>query len=134
MTVSVSGRNAQWTRAALVLLQRNTIAEAADDVGVSARSLQRWLTLPDFQAILQTTCDDAMGLAARRLAGMSASAVGVLDAIMSDDLLPPGVRSRSADLVLANALKYQEAVSLAQRVRRLEQGSKGVQDAATLDD
>ncbi len=138
MTQSDATRQARWTRAVSALLHNTKIEDAASEADIDRRTLQRWLSSSSFQVMLHDAQDNAMELAARRLAGLSGSAVNVLDQVMSDEGAPQGVRTRAADLALTNALRFQDAVHLARRVQALERtqlpGSKDkVNDEATSD-
>ena len=68
-------------RAIVALLTSKTLDDAAGAVGCSKRQLQRWMQQPVFAASLASAQDDMLAHAARRLTGMSASAVGVLDQV-----------------------------------------------------
>lgn len=118
-------RQMQRTRAITCLLSNPTVTSAASAAGVSDRTLQRWMAEPGFQSELHAASQALLEQAARRLVGLSACAIGVLGDVMSDAVTPAGVRARSADLILGNALKLQEQVTLQARVRKLEDTTRG---------
>ena len=134
MTQSDTLRQTRRAQAIVSLLQNPTIELAASAAGISARTMQRLLSDASFQVELRAACDQALDQTARRLSGMSACAIGVLDTILSNDETAPGVKARTSDLVLQNALRFQEAVHLARRVQALEQGKGKVQDAKETTD
>ena len=128
---SDSVRQAQRVRAIACLLSSPTIESAASAAGISSRTMSRMLADETFQTALHDASQTVLEHTTMRLVGMSACAVSVFDEVMSSASAPMGVRTRAADLALANALRFQEAVSLAQRVKRLEQASKGGNHAET---
>ena len=83
----------------------------------------------DFIAMLHEAQDALLSQATLRVVSLSGDAVSTLHAAMADPETPTGVRVRSADLLLANALRLSEAVTLAQRVRALEAKQKEVAHA-----
>lgn len=113
-------RRQQYARAAVALMTFGTLQEAADNLGVTVRTLQRWLKDDELVTMLHELADDVLSHSARRLATLTASAVEVLHQVADDVNNPAGVRARASDLILANALKYAEGVSLARRVANLE--------------
>lgn len=83
----------------------------------------------DFIAQLHAAQDAMLEQATLRVVGLSGDAVSTLHAAMADPETPTGVRVRASDLLLANALRLSEAVTLAQRVRALEAKQKEVAHA-----
>lgn len=129
MTISDSTRHARYTRCAVSLLQYSSLEDVAFICGISVRTLQRYMTDPQFQAILHSVQQEAISSAARQLAGIAADAVKVLHEIMNDASYPPGVRSRCADIALQQTGKYFEYHTLANRIQTLERNAKLKQDA-----
>jgi hypothetical protein len=119
-------RQSQRTRAVAALLSCPTIESAASATGISSRTLQRYLSDPAFQSMLHDAAQSLLEHTARHLVGLSACAASTLDQVMSDPVTPAGVRARASDLILSNALKMQETVTLAQRVRKLEDTARGL--------
>lgn len=113
-------RNRRYYRAAVSLLMNKTIYDAAEELHISARTMQRWMSDPGFQSILHDTQTEFLAQSARRLAGACGDAIDTLLEVCNDLSLPPGVRCRAADLVLSNALRLSEIVSLGNRVKQLE--------------
>lgn len=134
MTRSDTTRQAQYAKAVSALLSTCTIQAAADTIGVSARTLHRWMQDADFITQLHAAQDAMLEQAALRVVGLSGDAVSTLHDAMRDPETPTGVRVRASDLLLANALRLSEQVSLAQRVRKLEATQGGLPDAATTRD
>jgi len=134
MTNKDTKRQAQYTQAVAALLTTSTILEAANTIGVSARTLHRWMQDADFITQLHAAQDAMLEQATLRVVGLSGDAVSALHDALADPETPTGVRVRSADLLLANALRLSEAVTLAQRVRKLEATQGGIPDAPKTSD
>ncbi len=102
------------------LLIQSSVPNAAASVGVSVRSLYRWLDEPAFRLALNTALDKSIDAAARGLVGLTEKAIKVVGTVLDNEQLHPATRLRAADLVLSNMLKLAELRTLAQRVAALE--------------
>jgi hypothetical protein len=112
------GRKKEEAIAAL-LSQRN-LEEAARTAGIGARTLLRWLKLPEFQAAYRQARRDAFGQAVARLQqGTTAAATTLLKA-MTDASTPPSVRVRAAEAIFNHAAKAIEIEDIEARVSELE--------------
>ena len=116
-----AGQLARYSQGCLALLAHPTVDQAAAAVGVNSRTLCRWLTDPDFRAMLAALQSEVLGQAARRLARLATIAIDTLEALLNDEDVTPGVRAKAADLILNNAIKYSEAATLDDRITQLEQ-------------
>jgi hypothetical protein len=105
------------------LLIQSSVPNAAASVGVSVRSLYRWLDEPAFRLALNTALDKSIDAAARGLVGLTEKAIKVVGTVLDNEQLHPATRLRAADLVLSNMLKLAELRTLAQRVAALEDKS-----------
>jgi hypothetical protein len=114
--------------AILALLTHRNIAEAARAVGISERTLFRWLQDPDFQAAYREARQTTYLQSMARLQQMSSVAVATLGVIMLDANAPAASRLRAADAVLNHAGKSLEKedvlVRLADVERRLARRRK----------
>ena len=116
---SILGRKQEDAIAAL-LTQRN-IEEAAHAAGIGARTLLRWLKLPQFQAAYREARRAAFGQAIARLQqGTSAAATTLLKTLI-DPSTPASVRVRAAEAILNHANKAIEIEDVEARVAALEQ-------------
>jgi hypothetical protein len=113
------GRKQEEAIAAL-LSQRN-VEEAARVAGVGARTLIRWLKLPEFQKAYREARREAFGQAVARLQQGTAAAATTLMKIMIDPSAPASVRVRAADSVFNHAAKAIEIEDIEARVAALEQ-------------
>jgi hypothetical protein len=105
------------------LLTQSSVPNAAASVGISTRSLYRWLDEPAFRLALNTALDKSIDAAARGLVGLTEKAIKVVGTVLDNEQLHPATRLRAADLVLSNMLKLAELRTLAQRVAALEDKS-----------
>lgn len=118
---SILGRKQEDAIAAL-LTQRN-IEEAAHAAGIGARTLLRWLKLPEFQSAYRQARRDAFGQAVARLQQATSAAAATLLKIMVDPSTPASVRVRAADSVFNHSAKAIEIEDIEARVAALEQAA-----------
>lgn len=112
------GRKQEEAIAAL-LSQRN-IEDAARVAGVGARTLLRWLQLPEFDAAYRGARRAAFRQSIARLQQASSAAVATLLKIMVDPNAPASTRVRAADSVLDHSAKAIEIEDIEVRVAELE--------------
>lgn len=108
------------TKAIVALLTCPTITEAANEAGVSKRTLQRWLDDPGFRAELTIREGEALSGITRRLVGLADQAVKSIAEILSDPGLPSLTKLRAAEAVLSNLLKLRDQVDIENRIAKLE--------------
>ena len=118
---SILGRKQEDAIAAL-LIHRN-IDEAARAAGIGARTLLRWMKLPEFQMAYREARRQAFGQAIARLQQASSAAVSVLHKVMVDAGTPPSTKVRAADSVLNHTIKGIEAEDILERLAALEQAN-----------
>jgi hypothetical protein len=116
------GRKKELAIAAL-LSQRNH-EEAARVVGISSKTLVRWLKLPEFQAAYQEARRAAFAQSVARLQQASSAAVSTMLKTMLDGNAPAPSRVRAAANVLNLALRAMEIEDIAGRVSKLEQAAE----------
>lgn len=107
------------------LIQGATIAEAADAVGITSRSVFRWLQVPLFSGRLREAQSEALTKSLYRLQAASGLAVDALLANLSDG--NAWVVQAAATAILDRALKAREIFEfgdLAERIARLERWSR----------
>jgi hypothetical protein len=115
---SILGRKQEEAIAAL-LTQRN-IEEAARAAGIGARTLLRWLKLPEFQAAYRQARREAFGQAVARLQQGTSAAATTLLKTMIDPATPASVRVRAAEAIFNHAAKAIEIEDIEARVAELE--------------
>jgi DNA-binding MurR/RpiR family transcriptional regulator len=108
-------------QAILALIERPTIAEAAQACGVSEGTLWRWLQATEFQAAYRAARSGLLETALTRLQGASGEAVNVLGEVMRDKQAPPSSRVTAAVKVLELTLKARAELELEARLRALEE-------------
>jgi len=97
------------------------LEEAARAAGIGARTLLRWLKLPEFQTAYRQARRDAFGQSVARLQQGTSAAATTLLKVMIDPSVPASVRVRAADSVLDHAAKAIEIEDIEARVTALEQ-------------
>jgi len=120
----MTGHGAKFGRkkeeAVVALLTNRTIDEAARSVGVSAKTLLRWLKEPQFDAAYREARRAAFRQAIARLQQASTAAVATLVKTMVDPSTPPSTKVRAADSVLNHASKAIEVEDIDTRLSELE--------------
>jgi hypothetical protein len=119
---SILGRKQEEAIAAL-LSQRN-VEEAARAAGIGARTLLRWLRLPEFQAAHRQARREAFGQAVARLQQATSAAATTLLKTMIDPSTPASVRVRAADSIFNHAAKAIELEDIETRLSELERASE----------
>jgi hypothetical protein len=102
------------------LLSQRNHEEAARAAGVSKRTLNRWLKMPEFQAAYREARRAAMFQANARLQQASSAAVSALFKVMVDPGTPASVRVRAADCILSRGNQGLENEDLHVRLAALE--------------
>jgi len=113
------GRKQEDAIAAL-LTQRN-VEEAARAAGIGARTLLRWLKLPEFQTAYRQARREAFGQAIARLQQGTSPAATTLLKVMIDPATPASVKVRAAEVIFNHAAKSIEIEDIDARVTALEQ-------------
>jgi len=110
--------------AVAALLSQRNLEEAAHAAGVSKRTLNRWLKMPEFQAAYLEARRAAMFQANARLQQASSAAVSTLVRVMVDPSTPASARVRAADCILARGNQGLENEDLDARLAALERAAK----------
>jgi len=113
------GRKQEEAIAAL-LTQRNT-EDAARTVGVTPKTLLRWMKLPEFKAAYREARWEGVNQAIARMQQATGAAGTVALKLMTDPNVPAAVRLRAAKFVFDRAIRGVELEDIAARVTALEQ-------------
>lgn len=103
-----------------VLLEKPTVAEAAQTVGVGESTLRRWLNDEDFQFKLQAARDRLVGRAVTGLRRDAAAAASLLRSMLDDPACPASARVAAAKCILNMALKSFSGDNLSQKLEVLD--------------
>jgi transposase-like protein len=106
------------------LLTQRTIEDAARATGVAARTLRRWLQLPEFHTPYLKARRDTHSQSLARLQQASGAAVSTLLKVMLDPSTPASTRVRAADSVLNHSAKAIESEDIEVRVAELERAAE----------
>ncbi len=112
-------------RALLALADGATNRQAAQQAGVSERSIQRWRSAPAFAEALRTAEGDRLSDVARQLTALSLTAAATLAEILDDKTLPVSARLRAAQLVLEHGQRLHDMRLFAARLEALEAIARG---------
>jgi hypothetical protein len=108
-------------KAIAALLNARDLQSAAQQAGVSERTIYRWMDEdPGFLDDLKAAEADAIKAAGRRLVGAAESAITVILYVMLQNQNPPGVRLRAAQGILDQLIKFRNLDSIEERIAALE--------------
>ena len=123
----MAGHGAKLARkqedAIAALLSQRSIEDAARACGVGARTLIRWLKLPEFAAAYREARRAAFSQSVARLQQATGAAVSTLLKVMIDPATPASTRVRAADSVLDHSAKAIEIEDIEARVSELERAA-----------
>ena len=108
---------------AALLTQRN-VEEAAKTVGISARTLLRWMKEPEFQTAYREARRIAYSQAVARLQQGATAAATTLLKVMLDQSTPASVRVRAAECIMNHSSKAIEIEDVEVRVADLERAAE----------
>jgi hypothetical protein len=106
------------------LLSQRSIDEAARVAGVAAKTLYRWLEVPEFREEYLKARRQVFFQATARLQQASGAAASIMLTLMLDANVPASSRLRAADSVLDRGAKGIDQEDLELRLRRLEELEK----------
>ena len=102
------------------LLTEPTLGDAAEVAGVSKRTIQNYLSTPEFLSELRHKQNIIVNLVTANLVASMTEAVGVLRRIMHDGEATLATQSRAADSLLRHAKEMLELGELSERLVALE--------------
>lgn len=110
------------------LLSQRGIEDAARSCGVGARTLIRWLKLPEFNAAYRDARRAAVSQSVARLQQATGAAVSTLLKVMIDPSTPASTKVRAADSILDHSAKAIEIEDLEVRLTELERATGTTKD------
>lgn len=105
---------------AVALSQGKTQAQAAAAVNIGLRTVQRWVTQPEFQEAVRQAQRESYEQAIAKLVACSAGAVVVLTSIAADSKVSPSARVAASKAILDAAHRGYAQEELERRLRELE--------------
>jgi DNA-binding transcriptional MerR regulator len=105
------------------LLSHRNLDEAARAIGVTARTLLRWMKLPEFRTAYLNARREAVHQAVARLQQATGAATVTMLKLMTDPGVPAAVRLRAADCVFVHAIRGIELEDLEHRLTELERAA-----------
>jgi hypothetical protein len=110
--------------AIIALMTHRNVEEAAKAVGLSPKTLFRWMQDQEFDADYRKARRDAFHQAVARLQQASSAAVTTLLKLAVDPNAPPAVKARSAYYILTLGTKAIEIEDIDARVTELERAAE----------
>lgn len=107
-------------KAILALMSETTVLRAAEQVGVDARSIYRWLEDPVFAAAFRRTRRESFAQAMASTQKYAGLAVHALAKVMTDANANPQARVAAASALLKFSRESLEIDSLVERIEQLE--------------
>ena len=108
---------------AALLTQRN-VEEAAKAVGISTRTMLRWIKEPEFQTAYREARRAACSQAVAKLQQGTTAAATTLLKVMLDQGTPASVRVRAAECIMNHSAKAIEIEDVEARVSALERPAR----------
>jgi len=105
------------------LLSQRSIEDAARVCGVGARTLIRWLKLPEFRSEYLKARREVVQQAVARMQQATGAAGTIALKLMTDPNVPAAVRLRAAEFVFDRAIKGIEIDDIEARVSELERAA-----------
>ena len=105
----------------------SSIRATADTIGVSERSIRRWLRQPEFAAALREAEKEVWNATVRKLRALGERAVRALGRVLEDPGATPSARIQAARAILDGIAKAEALARLEEledRVRALEERMK----------
>jgi hypothetical protein len=115
-----TGLSPKQNQAIEALLSARSVQHAGEMIGVSRRSMGRWLKQPEFRTALLAAEGDVIDGATRRLAGLAGMAIDTMAELLTNQETGEAVRQRTAQGILDNMLKLREIRDFDQRLTALE--------------
>ncbi len=107
-------------RAIAALVSTGSFTKAAVSVGVSERTLRRWMEQATFKERLILSENELISSSVRRLGALVEQALDVLENVMADVDTSSIHKTRAAALVLDSALRWRNQLTIEDRVTSLE--------------
>jgi hypothetical protein len=115
---------AKRAQAVAALLQAHSVGDAAQVVGVSTRTLQRWKSDPAFAAALLDAQSEIFHCVSVEVRSLALDAVRTLGQVLRDEKSPTPSRVRASAAILAMLTKTHDREVIEARLTRLEHGRK----------
>jgi len=114
------GKKVSRTRALAALLSAPTIKAAAEQCGISEKTMHAWMREPDMAYALRQAQEDMARGAMRQVMQAVGRAVAVLTEIMEDAASAPMPRVVAAKTILEQTIRVYDLESVARRLEAIE--------------
>jgi DeoR/GlpR family transcriptional regulator of sugar metabolism len=102
------------------LLSSHTLENAAELIGVSTKTIRRYLENPTFKSVLFQAEGEAINAATRRLINLQNKSIDLIASLMDNPATSHNVKLRAAQTVLDFSIKLRELRNLEERIAALE--------------
>ena len=110
----------------MALIQEPSVRDAAAQVGISERTLYRWIQQDsDFQQLVTHYQDTAIADGLRRMSGGVSLAIETLIELIANETVKASTRVNACRILLGEFRHLREFSELAERVSDLEQRLQG---------
>jgi hypothetical protein len=113
----------KMTMAIAALITEPSMEKAAISLGMSSKTLSRWLALPHFDMAYEAACNQVLTQTVARLQRARVKAVATLERNMDCGL--PAVENRAASEILHHSTKAKDDLEFEARMARIEEQLKG---------
>jgi hypothetical protein len=120
-------------RAIVALINKRSIAEAAEQCGIEPRTIHKYLRNPLFRAAYRECRAEALHQAIGALTSSVKSAVDTIHSVMTDADNLPRDRLSAAKMVLEYSIRGVESDTLAARVEQLERTLQQLEESTDDD-
>lgn len=105
------------------LLTEPTQTAAAEKAGVSLPTVTRWMHDPQFKTELRAAEAGVLEMVSRRAASMAIRALELLEEVIGDTTLGPGIRVRASLGLLDQVVKLRQHADIEDRLVALEEAA-----------
>lgn len=107
-------------QAILALLETGSVEQAAEQVGIGAATLTRWLKQEAFQLQYQAARHHVFQMGLAKLSSLTGTAIETLEAIMTDPMMKGASRVMAARTILDVAVRTIQGEDVEARLATLE--------------
>ncbi|NLG97111.1 MAG: helix-turn-helix domain-containing protein [Chloroflexi bacterium] len=120
MAEKVTDLTPRQRRAIEALIEGKTVKQAAEETGVSRKTLYVWLNQPEFQKELDRLGGIILEEVANRMVALASEAVHTLSNVLKTKDVPIGTQVQAANVILKRASEFWDVYNLNRRIDAIE--------------
>lgn len=120
MAGKVTDLTPRQRRAIEALIEGKTVKQAAEETGVSRKTLYVWLNQPEFQKELDRLGGIILEEVANRMVALASEAVHTLSNVLKTKDVPIGTQVQAANVILKRASEFWDVYNLNRRIDAIE--------------